>query len=52
VFDATVIVTAFQTTLFAAAAGHPGWFAAVLALALGACLAGVNAVGEARNEGD
>jgi hypothetical protein len=45
VFDATV--TAFQTTLFAVAAGHPGWFAAVLAVVLGACLAGVLRVGEA-----
>jgi hypothetical protein len=49
VFDATV--TAFQTTLFAAASGHPRWFAAVLALALGACWAGVQAWGRALNEG-
>jgi hypothetical protein len=47
-----LVIDVIQGALFAAAAGHPGWFAAVLAVVLGACLMGVNAVGEARNEGE
>jgi hypothetical protein len=41
------VIDLISSTLFAAASGHPRWFAAVLALALGACWAGVQAWGEA-----
>jgi hypothetical protein len=47
----TALLTVVQSTMFAAAAGHPGRLAAALALVLGACLMGVLSWGRAMQEG-